>query len=710
MEPPDQAGSVAAMTADLVACLDAAEPVAALLAFRPQALRVAGLPRLPGQYDTLVPHPLAGLCAMLVSGALQQAGRGREIDPFLNQIADLFAPAHRYYRPGSNLGDFLFRFPFLNVPLLKGALAGKDQDDAISLFIRYGDGKDAKLDWIVDDPSIAAILAHPRAHEYGPFRYDRAWVLEHQEAARALGPMDGRLQRVVDFDQMFLESALMIGQPERGLSILGPNGQPDDAFLARAHLEHLGFNAVCLLAALGRNGEALKLARHIVRRGYRLRWRFDLKAAAGMGWTQEMRQNEWLAELAGTPDYKAFCASDIQWVQHDPNDATQTPVCSVREGNWGGKKKTKCFISRTAIMPGDAVTRIRRMRGCNGFDDFDIASKAGLRASPWQPALDEFEANSVPLARMFGLTHNCGVNWHDPDISAFHYDTVAGPETVDIARAVAIIAAHDPPPVRRTWVKGPERHDRYHLAFDPWAADCGHGEPLTLVWFLIKAGYRDSILAEVARLPAAGAGKVFAMLATFDDPVLRAAAAQHFALPELPAMMATVFASRLTLEQHLAIAAFGRDHTRYRQAIACAMQSYGLHLYSNYAPTADWALLGLEHYGMAHGCRLLLLLTHRPEDDAVLAAMIETGWLPDGVSAGAVDAYQHTAHYYYRTASLHVALDAPGRFAVWMDRSWIKTSLTMAVDRETFRLLETLSKAAKKRARRPASEAPEGKT
>jgi hypothetical protein len=178
--------------------------------------------------------------------------------------------------------------------------------------------------------------------------------------------------------------------------------------------------------------------------------------------------------------------------------------------------------------------------------------------------------------------------------------------------------------------------------------------------------------------------------------VLREAAAKHFALPDLPAMMDLIFSSRLTLEQHIEIAAYGRDNPRYRSAIAHAMRSYGLHIYSNSAPTANWFLMELEHFIMAHGCRLLLLLTHHPEDDEVLAEMIATGWLPDGVSLGSYDAYDNTAHYYYRAASLHLALNFPERFSAWMDRAWIRDRLTMAVDRETFRLLDNLNNPPKK--------------
>jgi hypothetical protein len=641
---------------------------------------------------------LTGLALTLVAGALQRAGRGRDIVPFLSGIADLFAPPHRYYAPGSNLGDILFRFPFLNVPLIKGALADKEQDDGISLVLRYAQRIDDNLNWIIDDNAVAGLLAHPQINTFGPFKYDRAWILAQQESIRGLGSMEGQRQRVVDFDQIFLENALMVEQPERGLPILGPNGQPDGALLARAHLEDLGFNAVCLLAALGRNDDALTLARHMIRRGFDQQWRFKLKYAAEKPWIQKMRQNDWLAAISETPEYKTFLEGHVQWTQLDPDDPGQTAICSVREGAWGGKKKTKCFISRKPIMPGEPVIRIRRMRGQSGYDDFDIASVDGVEGSAWKAAVEQFQSNTVPLRVLFGPTHNCGVKWDDPEISAFHYDTVASPDTIDIARAVTVVAACHPPPIRRTWVKGPARADRYRLAFDPWAGDRSHGEPLTLIWFLIKAGYRDKILTEVARLPASDADKVFAMLATFDDIVLREAAAKHFALPDLPAMMDLIFSSRLTSEQHIDFAAYGRDNSRYRSAIARAMRCYGLHIYSNSAPTANWFLMGLEHFIMAHGCRLLLLLTHHPEDDEVLAEMIATGWLPDGVSLGGYDAYDNTAHYYYRAASLHLALNFPERFSAWMDRAWIRDRLTMAVDHETFRLLDKLQKPTTRKA------------
>ena len=112
-------------------------------------------------------------------------------------------------------------------------------------------------------------------------------------------------------------------------------------------------------------------------------------------------------------------------------------------------------------------------------------------------------------------------------------------------------------------------------------------------------------------------------------------------------------------------------------------------------------LSGLEHYGLGHGCQLLFFLIHHPEDDPVLAEMIEPGWLPDGVSTGGYDAYGNSAHYYYRAASLHVASTRPIALMHGWIVPWIKTTLTMAVDRQTFKLLDAVRKRGSKKPSKP---------
>jgi hypothetical protein len=298
---------------DLRSCLDAKDPVAALIGFIPQIRRTASLTQVPvGHAQDLAPHPLTGVGLMLVAGALERARRGLEIVPFFSAISDLLAPPHRYYAPGSNLSDILYRFPFLNVPLIRGAFIYKEQMDAVTLILKYHQRCDDDLTWILNEPTSVHVMAHPAVAGFGPFHYDRAWLLDQQEKVRDIGPLDDRLESVVEFDMLSLENALLLEQPLRGRPIIEELGRLSEAFLARAHLEHLGFNAVCLLAALERNNDAMALARHIVRRGYSQKWRFNLESAKQRPWIQKTRQNDWLVSLSEMPEYQAFLASDIQ--------------------------------------------------------------------------------------------------------------------------------------------------------------------------------------------------------------------------------------------------------------------------------------------------------------------------------------------------------------------------------------------------------------
>jgi hypothetical protein len=148
---------------------------------------------------------------------------------------------------------------------------------------------------------------------------------------------------------------------------------------------------------------------------------------------------------------------------------------------------------------------------------------------------------------------------------------------------------------------------------------------VNLTWRLIKAGFREPIIEAARALTGVKADKLFAMLATFDDPRLREAAAQHLDRPDLPDIMEVTLKDRLTLGDHDALAAFGSENPRYRAGRTAAMQAYGLHLYSNYRPTADWSLAGLGQYVNAGGSALLYLLIDHPQDDPVLAAVLRPG-------------------------------------------------------------------------------------
>lgn len=691
---------------DLQRCLDAADVDAALLALveRPLDLEVLEASREP--------HPVIGLAAMLIAGAHLRAGMPQFVAPLLDGISDLLAPENRR---GEGNWRVVGPFHFLFAPLIDAAIALEDQHRAIDLLNRcLRDMRVRGSDRLLADPQTAALISHPRLQIEGsgddgvagdatgdatpsPFRIDWPWLLSRHEQVLALGPLDHRLDEVQTLHAGLVQSALLAEVPQRAMPLIE---QELDWYLNNPAIDtsHFEFNAICVLAVLGRHDEALASARQLVRRGYHLPWRFRLSSAKDMAWTQAMRQNEWLAGLAQTAAYQRFVEEDLPGPMLGDEPGIN-PLCVVKDGTWTGKKPKRCSISRQMIEPGGAVVRFRRLFDRASDGGLEMAASDAFAASDWQIAREQFEADAIPLAQLFPRNVTPDAKLDDaPYIHAFAHALARDPSTVDVKQAVALIADHAPPPVPYTWNKGTSAN-RWALAIPRFAGAYGHGDAISLAWRLIKAGFRDALLAQVVALSADKADKVFAMLATFDDEVMRQAAAVHFSLPDLPQIMALVFKDRLAVEDHETLAAFGDQHARYRAGLVAAMQAYGLHLYSNSRPKADWFLAGLEHYALAGGSALLYLLIDHPEDDPILQTVIDKGWLPDK-ALGSIDDYANAKPFYVRAALFNLARHQPAQVDAWLAPSAVIRWSDMAYDRETQRLMKKL------RARKPASGKP----
>lgn len=601
----------------------------------------------------------------------------------LIRFADLFTPEHSQ---GEGLYSYcLPEFPYLYKPLIDLALEEGDQSKLINIVLQCDSARDLPPKTHTADPLVADLLAHPNAARFGGLDVAPAWLLKRQERIASLGEMDWTRARVQKFQALQIENALCAEVPARALPLIAE--RLSDYLGGRAQGDsHFEFNAICVFAALGRFDEALATARTLVRRGYQLAWRFSLAAAAGMSWTQEMRQNEWLGPLAGTEAYERFMREEIERAPHDEKDPAQNPLCFVRDGVLGGKKRKRCFVSRKFIEPGEPVIRIRRLFERASDGDFEIAAKEAFEQSPWQEVRRQFETETVPMTALFPPRWTRLSSWECPEIAAFDHNLVRRPEAFDLARAVKIIAEDEQPPIPFTWIRWPEEGDRWY-AFDPYAGDDGHGDAVNFAWRLIKAGHRDGIVRLASALPEAKADKVFAMVAGFADDRLRQAAAGHFGSPELPDMMALAFTKRLSLAQHVTLAEYGGAQPRFRSGLVAAMRAYGLHIYSNYRPTVDWFLQGLEHYAMAGGGQLLYFLIDHPEDDPILATMLEKTWLPDK-AGGSIHAYRNAQPFYLRTALLHLARHAPERLPDWLGQAWIVGSHGSPEQRETMRLMK----------------------
>jgi hypothetical protein len=399
-----------------------------------------------------------------------------------------------------------------------------------------------------------------------------------------------------------------------------------------------------------------------------------------------MRQNEWLAVLAETPAYHRFLAEDLPAASLSEGPEVN-PLCLVKDGVWTGKKDKRCVLSRKPIRPGEPVVRFRKLFNRSADGGLDIAAREAFMASPWQVARDQFDSDVIQLSVLFPRNSTVDAKLDGaPYIHSIVYDLARNPGSLDIVQVVATIAEHAPPAIDYSWEKS-NGLDRWVSAYPPFAGARGHGDAVNLVWRLIKAGFREPIIKAAKALPGAKADKLFAMLATFDDPRLRQAAARHFELPELPDIMDVTFKDRLTLGDHDLLASFGSENPRYRAGITAAMQAYGLHIYSNYRPTADWFLAGLGHYVNAGGSALLYLLIDHPEDDPILDTVITTGWLPDKGRESS-DEYPNARPFYVRAALFHLARHKPDQLSAWLAPDALARWSAMAYDRETLGLLK----------------------
>ncbi|QEI08022.1 hypothetical protein FXN63_20890 [Pigmentiphaga aceris] len=698
---------ITTLAANLQQCLDAADIDAALLALGKRGIDLDVL-ESPEK-----PHAVIGLAALLTTAAQLRAGYPELVAPLLDGLSDALAPAHRR---GEGNWRVLGPFRFLFAPLIDAALAMQSQGRAIDLLNSCRREMRGQVDdGSYADPQVAALIAHPafmavagfvdKRHGDGrhthvntsgsPFHIDWPWLLTRYEQALALGQPDHRLMDVQTCHAGLVESALLAEVPKRAMPLID---QELDWYLSNPAIDtsHFEFNAICVLAVLGQYERALESARILVRRGYHLPWRFRLASAQRMVWTQDMRQNEWLGDLAQTPAYQRFVEEELPGPMLD-DDADCNPLCVVKDGTWTGKKPKRCAVSRVMIQPGGEVVRFRRLFNRASDGGLEMADRDAFAASDWQVARAKFDANAIPLAKLFprNVTRDAKLDGA-PHIHAFVHALARAPGNLDMAQAVSLIAEHAPPPVPYTWNQGTSAN-RWALAIPGFAGADGHGDAISLAWCLVKAGYRETLLAQVASLPTDRADKVFAMLATFDDEVMRQAAAVHFALPDLPQIMALVFKDRLALEDHALLAAFGHQHARYRAGLVAAMRAYGLHLYSNNRPKVDWFLAGLEHYSLAGGSALLYLLIDHPEDDPVLQTVIDKGWLPDK-ALGSVDDYANTKPFYVRAALFHLARHQPERLDAWLTPDAVLRWTDMAYDRETLRLVKKL------KARKPASQ------
>jgi len=93
-----------------------------------------------------------------------------------------------------------------------------------------------------------------------------------------------------------------------------------------------------------------------------------------MAWTQDMRQNEWLAFLAQTPAYRIFLDDYIRRRPFRIDDAACNLLCALREDIWDSKKKKRSWLSNRLVSPGEPVCA---RGGCSAMRRMGISTSRG---------------------------------------------------------------------------------------------------------------------------------------------------------------------------------------------------------------------------------------------------------------------------------------------------------------------------------------------
>ncbi|ASO43750.1 hypothetical protein AGP67_23285 [Salmonella enterica subsp. enterica serovar Derby] len=635
--------------------------------------------------------PFAALGIFLGTAAMIRCGEAFRAQYWLEEAVESYhwvcPNGSGSWRGNTPLHAAKKRYPALNIVLFDAACANGEWQRASAILESLGAASDEVGEYpCVGFTRTALKNVVAEEHSLGPFYYDEAWLLEQQE-------------RLINANVLNEYCEDTWRQYKRHLHHLINVGRTDDALLfAREKIKKLNhiedrfefyLTTIGLYSSLGLLDEALSVLMELIRRNTHLYY-FICADGDGIQLTPELKA--WMKNLLKSPQFRALKEQYLtRNAEEKGRDVNANAFRSISEKILGGKTRKRCAVSRKLISPGEPIYRYRMMDGIEY-----IAGKAAFEASDLYIQAQQ-QATAASRWRQFAERRPGRGVFDHPDIARFVFERIEG-KSFDAVGFIRLIANSLVFPMRFKWVAGLD-FTEHHAADDFFVNDDLAGEFVNACWVAMQCGHARDIFNQLAQEPQNIADPIYAMLATFDRPECRAAAAAHFALPELPEVMARAFSSRISLDNLLKLADFGRDHLRFAQALAVALSRYNLHLYSNYRPQVDWYLQGLEQYGKGKGGQLLYFFIHIPQYVPVLSAMLERGVIPYGIGEGAYDAYNNSVNYFHHAAAMHCMLHSPDKLAHWMETSWIETLLTGAPFRETKRHVAAYQKMLSKQKR-----------
>lgn len=379
-----------------------------------------------------------------------------------------------------------------------------------------------------------------------------------------------------------LERHLRTGRLDEALA-LARAVPPDDAALACRDHTFLFWAAVAEATA-GDTPAALAHVQNAYRHGYRAFWDFAAHRVPEDESSALKRPLHANAQIQAWVD-SVFDGTVGDWGM----DPRRTPFCWLEQGQLT-LAKARCAIGNTLLHKGAPVYRFRFFNG--SFDiptEFAVADVEAFDNDPAATAnRQHYQARSYTLQ-----AHAFKVGYAHPRVHAF-WRTL---DSFDLDATLALIAE-------------PPLHELHRGT---------GGEFVNLLHALVQCGHLDAIVHRLPALPA----HMALLLMCFDVPDIRARAAAHLGLPELPALfeLALTPCARKSPVDVCRLIDFGARHPQFRRLLATVLARYALHSYDNYNPGINWFFQAFAEFALARGGGLLDFLVTEPELLPVLHRM-----------------------------------------------------------------------------------------
>lgn len=647
------------------------EPEPARLAALTGLERLAALPPVFARGDPEQPalSPLGALTVFLGARALMRWGEGAQAWPWIQRALETYAATHRRgHRPHARhtpLSDALGDHPNLRLVVVEALIAAGLTAEAARAFgdLSRALGFVRHPDWSVGLP--ADLLAAAEA-SLGPLVPDEAWLLARRANLSVPGDADERKEATWRVYAEHLAALLEQGRIEEALAFVRAK-----AVVASRIVDDSGyrFNATCVLAQAGLIDEAVVAARDLIASGHDLRGHLDRGSAGRMSWSAGSGPAAWLAPLDGVPAFERLRARYLKAPAPFVDGLVPGPFKLAQDTVLGGHSCKSCAITHRPLSPGDPILRFRLLHG-DPSDAPTIAARDAITGD-WARWLRRHRGDGYDFTDLHPPSDpRLGLSLKHPEAARFLFALTEGC-TFDIDAFIALVAAPFVRPMRLEWVRG--RFDHLPEPQDgPEVNDAAAGDFVSLAWSVLRCGHGAALLERLSLIDPAIADPIMAMLATFERDDCRRAAAAHFGCAELPAVLDLAFGARLSLDDMLRMAEFGRAQPRFAAALAGAFERYNLNIYSNTYPQVNWYLQDLDRYAFGRGCQLVFLLIHEPERVPVLHTMIERRWLVSGVGSGGYDGYWNAGHALFQAAVMNRMLHAPDELPFWLETPWVQ--------------------------------------